>query len=309
MRPISTEQNLLQYPLNELLGTGAHVRLLRILANEAVGPLAVPDAAERAGLTEAGARRALGRLSKTGFVVRVGGGRSQQFALREQDPLVIELSRLFRAEQTRFDELLAAIRVGLDGLQEICAAWIESLPERVGQPLEIALVADADSISWLSDETQTRLATVETSFDVTVEVHAYTRADAPEVDPRQVTLLAGVLERGVPGSRARLPTHRDRDERALRLSRAISRLLERNPSLIRGAMRHLDRLLAEGQGTAAHDLREWRNILDTYSLKRLQEFLVSKSSRATRLRQSSPFFAVLDADERDRVLSMLEENE
>ena len=74
MRPIATEQNALRFPLNQLLGTQAHVRLLRILANEVVGPITTSDAAARAGLTEAGARRALVRLAKTGFVRRVGGG-------------------------------------------------------------------------------------------------------------------------------------------------------------------------------------------------------------------------------------------
>ena len=71
-------------------------------------------------------------------------------------------------------------------------------------------------------------------------------------------------------------------------------------------MQHLDRLLMDDQGTAEHDLREWRDILGSYSLRRLQDFLVSSSSRAIRLRQSSPFFAALTADERDQILEFLE---
>ena len=59
MRPIVSDQNSLRNPLNELLGTEARVRLLRVLATEVDGPLAVPDAAERAGLTIPGTHKAL----------------------------------------------------------------------------------------------------------------------------------------------------------------------------------------------------------------------------------------------------------
>ena len=76
MRPIATNQNLLKFPLNELLSKEANVRLLRVLADDVVGPIGVPEAAEKAGLTEAGARRALRRLERTGFVQSHGGRRT-----------------------------------------------------------------------------------------------------------------------------------------------------------------------------------------------------------------------------------------
>jgi Fic family protein len=79
MRPIASDQNSLRNPLNELLGAESHVRLLRVLANEVDGPLTAPNAAELAGLTIPGAHKALKRLLKSGFVVRVGGGRTHQF--------------------------------------------------------------------------------------------------------------------------------------------------------------------------------------------------------------------------------------
>ena len=73
MRPIATDQDLLRFPLNDVLGAEANVRLLRVLADDVVGPIGVPEAAEQTGLTETGARRALRRLEKTGFVQRFGG--------------------------------------------------------------------------------------------------------------------------------------------------------------------------------------------------------------------------------------------
>jgi hypothetical protein len=82
--------------------------------------------------------------------------------------------------------------------------------------------------------------------------------------------------------------------------------LDKNPSLTRRAIRHIERVLHEERGAATHDLQEWQAILSSYSLERLKEFLIAETSRAARLRQSSPFFAVLSAEERDRVLESLE---
>ncbi len=90
---------------------------------------------------------------------------------------------------------------------------------------------------------------------------------------------------------------------------AIAGLLDKNPSLIRRALRHIDRVLKDDPGSAAHDLEEWKAILGTYSLERTRDFLVAQSSRAERLRQSSPFFAVLTPPERDRVLELMESGE
>ncbi len=118
-------------------------------------------------------------------------------------------------------------------------------------------------------------------------------------------LLTGYLE---PGKRTSGRTHDDRDKRAVRLSAAIAEILDRDPSLIKRAARHLDFQLQEDQGTASHDLREWRDILAHYSRQRIKDFLLAETPRAQRLRQSSPFFAVLSPDERDIVLSAAEKH-
>ena len=306
MRPISTDHSILHHPLNELFGAEAHIRLLRVLATEVTGPISRADAADRSGLTDAGARKALGRLARTGFVVRVGGGRSQQFALREGDPLLIEVGRLFHAEHDRYSDLLGGLRSALEGLPEIRVAWIERFPAKHGEPLGVALTGPGGSLSWLVSEVQRRYSEIEKKFDLTIEVTGYTRADSPPSEWDSAVLLAGAPDRA-PGWEAKGPTtHQARDDRAARFAESISSLLNHDPSLVRRALRHLDRLLTEEQGAAEHDLREWKAILESYSLKRLQDFLVSPSSRAVRLRQSSPFFAVLTADERDRVLEFLE---
>ena len=104
MRPIVSEQNSLRYPLNELLGTEAHVRLLRVMANEVNGPLTASDAAKRAGLTVPGAQKALRRLFRSGFVSRVGGGRKHQYEICRSYRLVKIALELFRAEKDRYEQ-------------------------------------------------------------------------------------------------------------------------------------------------------------------------------------------------------------
>jgi DNA-binding Lrp family transcriptional regulator len=303
--PCETHEAL-RYPFDQLLGAEANVRLLRLLASEAAGSLTAPEAAKRVGLTPQGARRAIGRLVRSGLVVRVGGGRSQQYALTEHGPIATALRDLFRVEEARYASLLAALRGVFGGVAEVRAAWIESMPARFDRPLEVFLVVEAAAISWVKDEIRTRLLEVEREFDVLVEFDSYTVADAPTPDPDESLLLAGVFPQNESPPESRQVLHSEREERALRMSRGIARLLRTNPSLAKRARSHVDRLVHEGQGMATSDLLEWRNLLDTYSIERLCDFLGSDSSRARRLRQSSPFFAVLSPSERDALQAFLE---
>ena len=306
MRPIANEQSFLRYPLNELLGKPAHVRILRVLCDDVTVPVSAPDAAERTGLTEAGARRALLRLTKTGFVLRIGTGRSQHFSLRRPDPLVDSLCRLFETERDRFQRLISGVREALDRFSELRVAWIGALPEAVGAPLHLDLMTDTRSLPGLTTEVRRHILPLEREFDITIELRAFTNADAPEVDWPNTTLVAGVPPFDEGHWPTRQTAHADREDRAMRLSRAVADLLEHDPSLVARASRHVERVLAEETGPASHDLQEWRDILGSYSHERLKSFLVATTPRAIRLRQSSPFFAALTPEERDRVIAALE---
>lgn len=92
-------------------------------------------------------------------------------------------------------------------------------------------------------------------------------------------------------------THRQKDDQLKLMSRKLADIIQQDASIVRRAKDHIDRLLMEDQGTAAGDLIKWRNILDTYSIQRLVRFVTSSSERAKRLRQSNPFFAILNTDE------------
>lgn len=303
MRPIASEQNFIRYPLNELLATAANVRLMRVLAEEVIDSIGVPEAAEKTGLTLAGARRALVKLAKTGYVQHVGGKRSQRYALRKSDPITNTIRELFQNESKRYQELKVKIRETLKNLSEIQAAWIDSPPTQVGKPLQIGILSDSRSLSYLGEQVRMRMADVECDFDLTIEVRVFSKADAPEGFLKGVELIAGYLDTGKSSKGA---THAERDERAARYSQAIVKILDCDSSLIKRASRYLEFQLEDDHGSASHDLREWQDILSRYSVQRIKDFLVSDTPRANRLRQSSPFFAVLNDEERERITEIAE---
>ena len=172
-------------------------------------------------------------------------------------------------------------------------------------PLQIGILSDSRSLTYLGEQIRQRVAGAEREFDVIIEIRTFSRADAPELFVNRTELLTGYLEPRKPMSGQ---SHEDWDKRAVRFSAAIAEILDHDPSLIKRAVRHLDFLLQENQGPASHDLREWRDILAHYSRQRIKDFLLAETQRAQRLRRSSPFFAVLSPDERDIVLSAAEKH-
>ncbi|MHB0980476.1 MAG: winged helix-turn-helix domain-containing protein [Thermoleophilia bacterium] len=304
MRPITTQRNALRYPLDDVLGSEAHVRLIRVLVHEVDAPLGVSDAARLAGLTPAGARKALHRLEESGFVERVGSGRAQKYGLREHETAFKALGQLFAHEQQHYDDFIAGLR-GAVALQELRAAWVERLPVGPKEPMEVAVVVEAGAIAWIREELRSRIIGLEKEFNLIIEVSVFTRADAPTPGP-DALFLWGTESNSRSRERRGPQTHAEADERSLLMAQGVAELMRTDPSLIKRAEQHLDRLIREGQGTAGGDITEWRQLLQTYSPERLRDLLVSTSSRAVRLRQSSPFFAVLTADERDHLLAKIE---
>jgi predicted transcriptional regulator len=313
MRPIVSDQNSLRNPLNELLGTQAHVRLLRVLASEVDGPLTAPNAAEHAGLTIPGAHKALKRLLQSGFVVRVGGGRRHQYELRRSDKLVRAMARLFQSEKERYEALLSAVKNKIEKLVPYAhAAWIQEFPNEFGDPMILGVLHETKRLAHYSQRLQKRLYKVERDFDLTIEVNGYTKADLPNLEADKVTPLYGVLPFLDKYSRemyATPLTHEEKDLQMLEVSRRLAEAIEHDISLVRRAKEHVQRMLKSDHGSAMKDIEEWRDILESYSIRRLSRFLISTSQRASRLRQSNPLFAILNPDERCRLLEGLGGNQ
>jgi predicted transcriptional regulator len=310
MRPIASEQDPLRYPLNEIFGTQAHVRVLRVMAVEVDGPLTASDIAKHTGLTVPGAQKALGKLSRTGFISRVGGGRKHQYEIRRSDQLMQSAIELFQSEKNRYERLLSAIKNEIKNLTPPPhAVWIQANPREIDEPLMLGLLHESFYLTKCANDLRTGLDGVEKDFDLTIELEGYTKADIPDLELDSITILYGVVPNRPTGhtrQRAiKTMTHRQKDSQLKLMSRNLADIIQQDASIVRRAKDHIDRLLMEDQGTAAGDLMEWRNILDSYSIQRLVRFVTSSSERAKRLRQSNPFFAVLNSEEWARVEDQL----
>ena len=312
MRPIVSEQDPLRYPLNGLFGTRAHVRLLRVMANEVEGPLTATDAAKRAGLTVPGAQKALERLFRSGFISRVGGGRKHQYEIRCSDRLAKITVELFQAEKDQYEQLLTTIKKEAKNLApHPYAVWIQAFPKEIGEPLTLGLLHESRHLTNCVRQLRTKLNQLENDFNITIELEGYTKADISDLKFDDVTVLYGIMPSPDSPTRQQTKhplTHREKDRRLHVLSRRLAKAVEQDTSLLRRAKEHIDHLLKEDQGTATRDLMEWRDILDMYSIQRLSRFFTSSSERANRLRQSNPFFAILSFDERAQLVNGLEDN-
>jgi predicted transcriptional regulator len=312
MRPIASEQDPLRYPLNEIFGTQAHVRVLRVMAVEVDGPLTASDIAKRTGLTVPGAQKSLGKLLRTGFISRVGGGRKHQYEIRRSDRLMQTAIELFQSEKNRFERLLSAIKNEIKNLTPPPqAAWIQDIPREIDEPLILGMLHETLYLTECANNLRTRLDGIEKDFDLTIELEGYTKADIPDLEIDGITILYGVVP-NKPTSSTRQQakkamTHRQKDGQLKLMCRKLADIIQRDASIVRRAKDHIDNLLMEDQGTAAGDLLEWRKILDTYSIQRLVSFVMSSSERAKRLRQSNPFFAILNTDERSKLATELGE--
>ncbi|MBT3296154.1 MAG: winged helix-turn-helix transcriptional regulator [Verrucomicrobia bacterium] len=306
MRPITEQRSAIKQPLDSIMGSEGNVRLLRALI-EVGTPLGASDAARLAGLTPAGARKALERLLDTGFVENVGSGRTLQYGLRRREPLIRAIELLFDKERDRYESFVSSLKGALTGFTEIRMAWFSGAPVESGQPVDMSVVADAKEIDWIGDELRSLLRGIEEEYDLIVEARVFTRADAPTPGSDAVFLIC--MEADI-GARTNQPqSHTLKEERSLLMAREVARMMRSDPSLVARAKHHLNRLMHDEQGTATHAIAEWRQLLETYSPRQLRQLLVSTSSRATRLRQSSPFFAILSEEERDRLMSSLEKTQ
>lgn len=101
------------------------------------------------------------------------------------------------------------------------------------------------------------------------------------------------------------------DERSRALGAAVGEHLKQTPSLVRVARDQIGRweenAVANSDGRVLRALKEWRTLLDELTLDQLIELLREDSTRAARLRQSSPFAGLLPDGERAAILAHFEE--
>ena len=171
----------LYQPLDELLGTRASVRVLRVLAAYG-GRLAVADIARRAKLTLPSVRTTLGRLLALEVVSGVGVGRSMVCGLRPEHPLVPVLVELFRAELEQATSVLRAARDVARGLTPTpTAVWLYGSVARgeddAASDIDIALVTGAPEATAQAEVLRDAISRTRAASAERVSVITMTPAD------------------------------------------------------------------------------------------------------------------------------------
>jgi hypothetical protein len=255
------------------------------------------------------------RLFLSGFVVRIGGGRKYQYELRRSDNLVKAIVKLFQSESERFEALLLALKNQIEQLSPYAsAAWIQYFPHDLTDLMVLGVLHETRHLAQYVQLLQKQLQKVERNFDLTIEVKGYTKADLPFLETRIDTPLYGIMpfsdkHTGTGEMEPHALTHVQKDQQLLDLSRKLAEAIDSDSSLVRRAKEHVQRLLGNDRGSATKDLEEWRDILESYSIRRLSQLLTSASQRAVRLRQSNPFLAILNREEIKRFLKRSGGNE
>lgn len=318
----SEKQSHFRTPLNRILGTETSVRVLRVLADTQT-PLSKPEVARRAALNPSGVRRTLDDLIECGIVEAVGAGSQRPVRLRRSYPLAQPLEQLFRAERNRVDEFYRALRSSVvERSDQVRAAWIQgplaSGQDELGDPVVIGVLASSDVLGEVTSELTHALTPVGGRHEVPIEVKGYAIPDLLALPESEVQKLNETLpllgappesyleEEAEPEEPDRSSrAHEELDRRALEYGRAVANRLAQDPTLLERARRFIDRRIDRASASERDELREWALLLESMSVPRLRELLVSESERAERLRQTLPFLEVLTDEERDEIRSRI----
>jgi len=147
--PKLSQESVARYPLNNILGSQAHVRVLRKLCLHG-GQFSAPQLLWFVELSKAGLRKALLELEALKIVERRGAGRSHLYQINPAHPFTMPLTALFEAEQDRLGRMIDGIRdvVRQHFGDNLIAAWVYGSMARgddtAASDIDIAIVVKAD---------------------------------------------------------------------------------------------------------------------------------------------------------------------
>lgn len=315
MRQPKQGQSLFLHPLDEILGSPANVRLLRVLALRRTS-LTAGELAKSAVLGRTSIYPALRQLERAGVVEFIGAGSQRLVQLRDRHPLSRILRDLFKTEALRFEALSVSLRKLLSNLpHHPLSAWLDETDHaHDADTLNLNVVAQPQDLENITDYLNAHLADVERKYDVHIAVHGLTRSELDplgktSVDPlSHIVLLAGVPPLALTArlrsarSDSTFASHQEHDARSRRLALAIAAKIKRDPGLIANAEDEVKRRAQKASPRERRELTEWIRVLSTMSPARFQRFLVEDSERAVRLRQTLPMLNILSPAEREAVV-------
>jgi len=312
----------LKKPLNNLLGSRGHIIILREVVDIAY-PVSQAELIDRTSLSPQGVYDVVGRLVENGILTFEGTGRQKQVKLRKDHPLAEAIVQLFQTEKRRFQTVVKTLKESITSLdQRPKSVWIYGkVPQgedTYGDPLQLSVLADVKTVDAMTEQYRNQIndRNLEAEQDVTIEVKGVTGADLaarPELTSGHIILLWGIdpveYRKEEIADGTSVTTHRDMDYRAQLDAEVWIELLRKYPKIIQRTIQFLDERIPQIPSGERQELQEWKHILESMSFQRLKKFLPSDSERATRLRQSLPFWQVLTEYERSALDELLSKRE
>jgi len=305
------QNSTLRTPLNDILGSKGHIIILRQLS-EAKNPMSHSELLERTNLSRQGVYDVVRRLVENGIIMYVGSGKQQQVAIRKDFPLSNIIEKLFEAEKKRFNDLIKRIQELIKNLEiQPKSAWIFGKValgvDEYGDTVQIALLDNIKNIDEITDELRNQLYYhgIEKKYDITIDITGFTIADLrsrSSLNPAEILMLWGYHPqhylKSTQENGGNKKSHQELDQQSLENAKAWTELLKTHPEIIRRTINYLEARIGQTSSGEKQELQEWKHILESMSYQRLKKFLESDSERSTRLRQSLPFWPVLNDSER-----------
>jgi len=276
------------------------------------------ELAEQTGLSLPGVHKVIPRLIETGIIEYLGLQGQQYVQLRDDHPLTDTIKHLFNNEKEYFDSLLNELKNQIKSLdKQPKSVWIFGKvaqgTDEYGDPIQIALLGKIKSVDSLTENFREELyhSGIEHNYDVTIDLRGITKADLetkPNLMEGKIILLYGVypksyLENFTESGAQKGKKHSDFDARSLSDAEIWTKLLKKYPEIISKTLNYLENRIPQIASGEKKELREWKHILESMSFQRLKKFLESDSERSVRLRQSLPFWEVLNERERSELMN------
>jgi hypothetical protein len=189
MRPVKQQVSVIEFPLDQIVGSVVAVRVLRVLSQKDQEPLGITRLAEAAKVTTMGARNSLVELERIGIVKRVGSGRSLNYAPNVDNPLLEALALLFSAEHLYFESVLTRLKAAFES-PDISASWVASFPNDLDEKLFVCALVEASAVSGIGTELRERFADISVSFNLHIRLELFT--ETPDAEYlKDVYLLTG----------------------------------------------------------------------------------------------------------------------
>lgn len=171
----------LDAPLNDVLRTGSHVRLLRVLDGQTPGvPVSAREAARRAGISHPTASKALGELAVQGVTTVFRIPQTDLYELNRTHVLYEPLHSLFQKERDLRSQLVGFLRRRLAGrLGQGDAAYLFGSAARGGMretsDIDVAIVTRKRRSARRPPETSDLEAEVRRRFGTRLNVMVGTK--------------------------------------------------------------------------------------------------------------------------------------